>query len=271
MLDLLAAHVVGDAVGEDHFLDARCLDALFCGAAHESVAGYGSHAPCSVLLHQVGSLGDGAGCVNNVVDEDDVGIGHVADDFHAGYLVGLLACLVAEDEGAVQVLAVGACTLRAAHVGCGDDEVVQLQTLYVGQYDAGGVEVVNGHVEESLLLVGMQVHRDEACDAGHSEHVGHELGGDADAGLALAVLAGPSEVGDNGVDGACRSTFRCVYHEEQFHEVVGVGECALHEEDIHAADGLLEADFKLAVGEFSDGEVAQLATQLLADFLCQIT
>ena len=234
------------------------------------MAGDGADAAGAVLHHQVGSLRDGAGRVDHVVDDDDVLALHVADDLHRGHLVGTSPRLVAEHERAAQVLGVRVGALRATHVGRGDDQVLEVEALDVGQHDAGGVEVVDGNVEEALLLVGMQVHGDEAVDAGHAEHVGHELGADGHAGLVLAVLTCPSEVGDDGVDGTCRGALGGINHQEQLHEVVAVGERALHEEDVAAAYRLLVADGKLAVGELRHLQFTQRAAQTLADFLCQI-
>ena len=117
--------------------------------------------------------------------------------------------------------------------------------------------MIDGDVEETLDLVGVEVHGDEAVDACRAQEVGDELGADAHARLVLAVLASPSEVGDDGVDLTCGRTLGCVDHEQQLHEVVGVGEGALNEEYILAADTLLIAYHKLSVGELRSYEVAK--------------
>lgn len=68
-----------------------------------------------------------------------------------------------------------------------------------------------------------------------------------------------------------RGTLCCVNHQEEFHEIVGIGECALHKEDILSADAFLVGYFKLAIGELGEAEVANGATELLADFLGKVT
>ena len=62
--------------------------------------------------------------------------------------------------------------------------------------------MVNGYIKESLDLVGVQVHRDHTVHASSTQQVGNELGTDAHTGFVLTILTGPSEVGDDGVDGA---------------------------------------------------------------------
>ncbi len=270
LLDLGAAVAVGDGVGEDNLLELAVLHALAGGAAHDAVAGDGAHAAGTVLDHQVGGLGDGAGGIDHVIYEDDVGILHIADNLHAGDFVGTGTCLVAEHEGATEVLGVGGGAFGTAHVGGGDDEVLEIEALHVGEQDAGGVEVIHGDVEEALLLVGVQVHGDEAADAGHGEHVCHEFGADGHAGLVLAVLTCPSEIGDDGVDAAGGGALGGVDHQQELHEVVAVGEGALHEEDIATADALFVADAEFAVGEVCDVDLALGHAQAFADFLGEV-
>ena len=222
------------------------------------------------LLHDVGSLGDGACGINHVVDDDDVLVFHIADDLHALHHVGPCAGLVAEHERAAQVFGVGVGALAAAHVGRCDNHVFELEALQIGQDDARGIQVVNGYIEEALYLVGMKVHGDQAVNACHAQQVGHQFGTDAHTGFVLAVLACPAEVGHHGIDGFGRCALGGVDHEQQFHEVVRIGERALHEEHVASADRLLVGHGKLSIGEFRDEKVAQWAAQTLADFLCQI-
>jgi hypothetical protein len=46
-------------------------------------------------------------------------------------------------------------------------------------------------------LLGMEVHGENAGDAGGGEEIGHEFGRDGNAGLVLAVLAGIAKKGNN--------------------------------------------------------------------------
>lgn len=183
LLYLGAGAAVGDAVGEDHLGEGAVLYALVGGAAHDAVGGDGAHATGTLGHDEVGSLGDGAGGIDDVIEEHDVHIPDVTDDVHAGDFVGTEARFVAHHHGAVEELGIGGGALGAADVGGGDTEVLEVEALDVGGHYAAGEEVVNGHLEETLLLVGVEVHSHDAVDAGDGEHVGHEFGGDAYAGL----------------------------------------------------------------------------------------
>ena len=48
-----------------------------------------------------------------------------------------------------------------------------MEALQIGQDDARGIQMVDGYVEESLDLVGMQVHGDDTVHTCHTQQVGH--------------------------------------------------------------------------------------------------
>ena len=131
--------------------------------------------------------------------------------------------------------------------------------------------MIDGHVEEALDLVGVQVHGDQAIETGHAEQVGNQLGADGDAGLVLPVLPRPTEVGDDGNDRVRRGAFGCVHHQQQLHEVVRVGKGGLHKEDILAADTFFVRDGKFTVSEMLDVHLPEGAMQAFADSLCEVT
>ena len=112
--------------------------------------------------------------------------------------------------------------------------------------------MVDGNVEESLYLVCMQVHCDDTVYTSYTKQIGYEFGSDTDTGLVFTVLACPTEIGDNGVDGTSRSTFGGIDHQQQFHKVVAVGEGALYEKDVTSADAFLIRNRKLPIGELRD-------------------
>ena len=235
------------------------------------MAGNGAYAAGTVLLHQVGSLSDSTGCIHHIVHQDNVSTLHVTDNLHVGNLVSLLTCLVAEHHRAVQILAVRAGTLGTAHVRCGNNQVFKVQALDVRQQNAAGIQVVNGNVEETLLLISVQVHCNQSVDTGYGKHVGYQLGGNAYTGLALTVLTCPAEVGHNRIDGTCGCTLGCVNHQQQLHQIVCIGECTLYQEYVNTTDTFLKTYLKLTVRELCYGQIAQFTTQVCADLLCQIT
>jgi hypothetical protein len=98
----------------------------------------------------------------------------------------------------------------------------------------------------------VEVHRDDTVHTSHTQQVGHELGSDADTGFVLAVLTCPAKIGDDGIDGTRRCTLGSVNHQQQFHQVVAVGEGTLYEKDITSTDTFLIRDRKFPIGEFRD-------------------
>ena len=82
--------------------------------------------------------------------------------------------------------------------------------------------MVYRNVEETLNLVGMQVHGNQTVDTCHTQQVSHQFGTDRNTRFVFSVLASPSEVRDNGYDALGRSSFCCVNHQQQFHQVVRI-------------------------------------------------
>ena len=125
--------------------------------------------------------------------------------------------------------------------------------------------------KETLFLISVKIHRDQAVDSGHAQHVGHQLGTDRNTGLAFAILSRPTVVGYHCIDGARRSSFGSVHHQQKLHQIVGRGERALYQKDVASSNRLLIANLKLAVREISDAHISELAAQVVADFFGQIT
>ncbi|MOA08907.1 hypothetical protein D3C78_1287070 [compost metagenome] len=105
----------------------------------------------------------------------------------------------------------------------------------------------------------MQVHRQDAVDASHLQHVGHDLGRDRDARRTrAAVLAGIAEIGNRGGDAASGSAAQCINHDHDFHQVViGGSTGGLQDEDVLATHVLVDFDHHFAVREATDGHLAQ--------------
>ena len=83
----------------------------------------------------------------------------------------------------------------AANVWGDDGEVVDVHATDVADEDGGGVEVVDGDVEEALDLAGVEVHGEDAVDACCGDEISDKFGGDGDTAFVFAVLAGVAEEG----------------------------------------------------------------------------
>jgi hypothetical protein len=130
--------------------------------------------------------------------------------------------------------------------------------------------VIDGDIEEAGDLLGVEVHGEDAIDAGGGEEIGDELCGDRDAGLVLAVLAGVAEEGDDGGDAVRAGPAGGVHHDEKLHEVlIGGWAGGLDDEYVAAADVLVDADEGLAIGEGADGGIAEGHLDEIGDLLGQ--
>jgi hypothetical protein len=142
-------------------------------------------------------------------------------------------------------------------------EVLGVQILVENR---GGIEVVDGNIEEALNLLGVEVEGQDPVRAGGDQEVGHQLGGNGNAGLVLPVLARVTEEGDHGRDPIRTGTAGRVQHDEQFHQVVVGGRAGgLDNENIISPDIVLVADKGLSIGKGIDGGVSQFDLQIGGD------
>ena len=257
-------------VGHDHLLEGAVVDALVGRAREHGVGDRRAHALRAAGHEHVGGHADRAGRVDHVIDDQDVASLDFADGRHLAHDVGLRAFLVRDDDRRAEVLGIGVGTLGAAHVGCGDREILDVEAFDIGDEDAAGIECIHGNVEETLNLVGMQVHGHHTVHACGHEQVGHQLGPDRYAGTVLAVLTRPAEVGHHGHDLVGRSTACGVDHHQQLHEVVRGRERRLDDEYRTATDRLVVAGLELAVAETQDLGLSERRAETCGDLLGEV-
>jgi hypothetical protein len=173
--------------------------------------------------------------------------------------VGAVAALVDDGQPGAEALGDGARALDAARVRRDDDRVLEVLLREVVHDDRrGGEEVIHGHVEETLDLPGVEVHREHSMAARGGDEVGHELGGDRHPPHHLAVLAAVAVVGEDRGDAPSGRALERVQHHEELHQVVVHRRAGgLDHEDVLAADVLVDLHVYLAVGKARDVGVAQ--------------
>ncbi len=225
-----------------------------------------------MIFQRSGGVTQGAGGIDHVIDEDAGTAFNVTDDVHDFGHVRLGPTLVDDRQIHAERLGHRTGTDHAADVGGNDHQILEALRLDVIDQDRRAVDVVHGHVEEALDLIGVQVDGEDAVDAHHIEHVGHDLGADRHARRArTAILAGIAKVGDDGRDASGRGPAEGICHHHQFHQVV-VGGCAgrLDQEDVLAANIFIDFDTDLAIGKLSDVGITEGDVQLTYDTPGQI-
>src|SRR5690606_33247436 len=261
-----------NGIGHHQFVEDRAFDVLDGAPGQDRVSAIRIDLFRAMIFQRSGSVAQGAGGIDHVIDKDAGTAFNVANDVHDFGDVGLGPTLV--DDRQVHTQGLGYCTgaNHAADVGGDDHQILEALRLDVIDQDRRAVDVVHGHVEEALDLIGVQVDGEDAVDAHHIEHVGHDLGADRHARRArTAVLAGVAKVGDHGCDASGGRTAEGVCHYHQFHQVV-VGRCAgrLDQEDVLAANIFIDFDTDFAVGKLSDVGITEGDVQLTYDTPGQI-
>ena len=130
--------------------------------------------------------------------------------------------------------------------------------------------MIDRDVEETLNLVGMKVHCDEAVDTGYRQQVGNQLGADRHTRLVLAVLTSPAEIRDHRDDLTGRSTLGRIDHQQEFHQIVGIRESRLYQKNIVSSNGFFVRNRKLAICKMLDIHFAQGAIQSSTNFLSKV-
>ena len=223
----------------------------------------------AVLLQRRRRLAQRVRGVDDVVHDHAGASLDVADDVHHFGDVRPRPPLVDDREVRVEPLRDRARAHHAADVRRHDEQVLVVLLPQVAQQDRRRVDVVDRDVEESLDLVGVQVHHHHALNAHGGQHVGDHLRGDRHARRArAAVLPRVAEIRHAAVMRAGRRALQRIDHHHELHQVV-VGRRArrLQHEHVAAADVLEELDHHLAVGELADDAAPEADVEMPADGL----
>jgi hypothetical protein len=128
--------------------------------------------------------------------------------------------------------------------------------------------VIDWDVEKALNLLRVQVHGQDTVRASGDEEIGHELGGDGDAGLIFAVLAGIAVKGQDGGDASRAGTPHSIDHDEHFHQMMIRGRAGgLADKDVFAADVLLDFYERFTIRKRLDGGFSEFDSDIGANGL----
>ena len=128
-VDLVRLLAQGDRIGEDDLLECRGIDTLRSRIAEHSMAGSSTYATSSISHHQVSSLTDRTGRIDDIVHEDDVLTLHIPDDGHLGDFVGLGTALMTDDHGHTEELRIRVSSLSPTDVRRSDHRAREVGSL----------------------------------------------------------------------------------------------------------------------------------------------
>ena len=137
--------------------------------------------------------------------------------------------------------------------------------------NAAACQMVERNVEESLNLVGVQVHCQNAVSACCRDQIRDELRRNRIVGFRLAVLSGVAKVRHDGGNSARRCALQCVDQDQKLHQVVIAGRAGrLNDENIRASDRFVNVQTNFAVAEMQHFCVAEGQFQIRSDVLSQL-
>ena len=132
------------------------------GPEQHAMGGAGGNIPGAANLYQrLSRVAQRTAGIHHVVQKDDVLIPHITDDIHDLGGVGLLAALVHDGQGHIQLLGKGPGPGHGAYVGRHDHSVIMAGGVLLGKVlhkDGGAQQIVHWDIKEALDLVGVQVH-----------------------------------------------------------------------------------------------------------------
>ncbi len=131
--------------------------------------------------------------------------------------------------------------------------------------------MVNRNIEETLHLLCMQVHRQNAAHARGVQQICHELSRDRHTRLIFAVLARVSEKRNHGGDPIGAGAPRRVHHDEQLHQMlIGRWTSRLNDKNVVSANVLLDFHVSLAIRKRANDRPPKRYTDVFANPLGQI-
>ena len=171
--------------------------------------------------------------------------------------------------GVIQAFRQGARAHDTAHVRGNDDDVVILLLPGVPEQHRGRIDIVHGDVEESLDLVGVQVHRQDPVHAGLADQLCHQFGRDRHPVCARpAILPGVSEVRYERGHLRRRGPLHGVGHDQQLHQVLVHRRAGgLHQVNLAPPNVFHDLDHDFAVAEAANVHSAQGHVKMAANVL----
>ena len=163
--------------------------------------------------------------------------------------------------------------LDTAFVGTDDDQFIprNCQRRKVSVQDRSRVEMIDGHVEETLDLSRVQIHRKHSMSTCLNDQVGNQLRGDGDSSGILAILPCVAEIGDNRRDPRGTGAATGVDQDQQFDKILIHRRTGwLDEKHIAAANVLIQFDADFTIWKIAYVDLPEADAEKNGDLAGQV-
>src|SRR5437868_11743008 len=131
--------------------------------------------------------------------------------------------------------------------------------------------MVDGDIEKSLHLLGVQVHCQNAVHSGCDQKIRDQFRRNRHAWFIFSILTRVSEKWNHCSDAIGAGPSRRVHHDEQLHQVVVSWWTRwLNDENVATENVLLNSDVGLTIRERADRGLTQRHADVIADPLSQL-
>ena len=133
----------------------------------------------------------------------------------------------------------------------------------IRNHDRGRIEMIHGDIEESLNLLCVKIHRENAVRTGDSQKVRNQFCGNRHARTVFSVLTGVTEERDHGSDSRSGRTPCRIKHDQELHDIF-IGRIAgrLNEKDVSGSEIVYVLNKDFAVGKTLDVHMSQFHFQM---------
>ncbi len=206
----------------------------------------------AALDAELGCFAHGACRGNHVIDHDHGLAFHVADDVVRDHLAARLTAFIDDRQIAADPVGVTVGHLHVADVGTDEHEIAKLfaNGIEILDDDRGGMQVIDGDIEEALDLFCVHVQRQHAISTGSGDQIGDEFRSDRHPAGILAILPGVTHIRQHRCDATGAGALEAIDVNQKLHQVridrmIG----RLHDEAIAATHILFDLHEDFAIGK----------------------
>ena len=129
--------------------------------------------------------------------------------------------------------------------------------------------MIHRHIEETLNLRSMQIHRKNTMYAGRRQHIRHQFRSNGNTGLILPILPRIAEIRHDRRDPLRGRPLCGVDEQKQLDPVIRAGLGALDNEEVRTTYGFAVPHVNFPVRKIPNGKPAELLPVRSGDFLRQ--